>query len=360
MRIVLAHDSFTQQGGAERVAFALHEMYPDAPLVTIVVDQKMKPLLEGWNIITSPLQPLYDIHSKFQHWLALIPWAVDNTKVPDADVLLSSSTFFIKGLRKPAGSVHINYCHSPVRFLWTEPEYIKQEVPAMLRPIVRMVFKHLRRWDLASVKRIDYFLANSREVQKRIKEVYGRDSEVVYPFIDESFWKPTKPKGDYFIIAGRLQAHKDNELVIEAFNKLGIALHVVGTGRQEEYLRSIAKPNITFLGRASDEILRDELSGALGLVSPQFEDFGLVPLEAAACGTATIGLAKGGTMETVIPGVTGNLLEEMTVENIMSAVRSWDPSRYDHNKLLEQAQRFSKSIFEQNIKSVIEKVSPSA
>jgi glycosyltransferase involved in cell wall biosynthesis len=211
MKITLAHDSFTQQGGAERVAFAFHEMYPEAPFLTIVVDAKMKSLVSGWDIKTSALQPLYDMHPKFQHWLALIPWAVDNLAVPSCDVLLSSSSFFIKGLRKPAGSIHINYCHTPTRFLWIDSEYVKQEVPAAIRPFVRWFLKMLRKGDLRAAKNVDYFIANSKEVQRRIKEIYKKDSEIIYPFIDEYFWKPTKPKGDYFLVAGRLQPHKGNE-----------------------------------------------------------------------------------------------------------------------------------------------------
>lgn len=353
MNVVLAHDSFTQRGGAERVFEGIQELYPNTSVLTLVANAEIKLHYRNWHILESSLLPLYSIHSKLQHLLFLIPWAIDNFKVPACDVLLSSSSSFIKALRKPKGAIHINYCHTPTRFLWIDKDYVKQEVPFFLRPIVQAFLKRMAVWDRQAVDRIDYFIANSKEVQKRIKDIYSRDSIVIEPFIDIHFWKPTRPKRDYFLIAGRLQPHKGNELIVEIFNELGWPLHVLGTGRQEGYLKEIAKSNVTFLGNASDEILRDEYSGARGFIYPQLEDFGIMPLEAAACGTASLGLAKGGSLETIIPGKTGELFGEQRKELIKEKLLNWDHAKYKTEDLSSHAHKFSKEVFQEKIKNFV-------
>lgn len=224
-----------------------------------------------------------------------------------------------------------------------------------MRPLAYYFLKKMKKWDLLAAKRVDYFIADSVEVQKRIKEFYNRDSMVIYPGIDTDFWHPTIAKQNYFLIAGRLQAHKKNDLIIKILNDLKIPLHVVGTGRQEKYLKSIAGSNITFLGRISDEQLRDEYSGALGYISPQIEDFGLMPLEAAACGTATISIARGGSLETVIPGATGELFADYEPEKIKQLITRWNANKYSTDVLRTHAEKFSKEKFKQQIFELISK-----
>jgi glycosyltransferase involved in cell wall biosynthesis len=355
MKIVLAHDSYTQLGGAERVMEALHELYPEAPLSTLVVDKKFTEYLKGWQVNTSILQPLYNLWPHFKHFLFLLIIGTKSLRFPQSSVIISSSSLFLKGIRKPANSIHINYCHTPVRFLWTEPDYIKQEVPILLRPLVRAYFLYLRKWDQQAASKVDYFIANSREVQDRIKRFYNRESVIVPPFIDVNFWHPTRSKQDYFLVAGRLQAYKNFDVVIKAFNSLGWPLHIVGTGDHERILKSLGGSNVTFLGRVSDEALRDEYSGARGLIFPSFEDFGITPLEAAACGTPTLGLAKGGSLETVVPGITGELLPEITEQTLSTALKNW-VDNYDPKKLLQHAKAFSKENFQRQIKEFVNNV----
>jgi glycosyltransferase involved in cell wall biosynthesis len=271
--------------------------------------------------------------------------------------------------------------------LWSDPNYIKQEVSFAIRPFVGAILSRMKKWDYSGAQRVSKFVANSKEVQERIKEYYKRDSEVIYPFIDLDFWKPSHnlviarsasdeailpqekiasdalamtngaeyvpTKKDYFLIAGRLQAHKKNDLIIEIFNELGLPLHVVGTGRQEEYLKSISKPNVTFLGRVSDEQLRDEYSGALGYIFPQNEDFGLMPLEAADCGTATLAYGQGGALETIIPGQTGEFFQSYDKEKIKQMILSWNLEKYKPLDLRSQAEKFSKEKFKQSILEVL-------
>lgn len=349
LRIALAHDSFTQLGGAERLVDAFHEIYPEAPVFTLVLDSALKEKYATWDIRTSWLQILYNFFPKLQYFLFLIPAAVASLDFSGYDVVLSSSSVFIKNIKVPKGTIHINYCNTPARFLWSEPEYVKEEVPYVLRPIVSLFLKWMRGWDYKGAQRVDHIIANSAEVQNRILNVYARTSTVIHPFADTGFWKASKQKSNNFLLAGRLQAHKKNELVIKIFNELQMPLHIVGAGRQEEYLKSIAQENITFLGKITDELLRDEYSQALGVIYPQIEDFGLVPLEAAACGTATLAYAKGGALETVIPGETGELFNSYDKEQIKQIIVGWQPEKYSADRLRSRAEMFNKDKFKQSI-----------
>jgi glycosyltransferase involved in cell wall biosynthesis len=380
MKVALAHDSFTQLGGAERVLDALHELFPDAPVFTLVYDPKFKEKYKTWDIRTSSLQTLYLSLGKLQYLLPLIPWGVDNLDFSGFDMVISSSSGWAKNVRVPKNCVHICYCHTPTRFLWSEPDYVKQEVPRLIRPLAKIFLKSMKKWDYNGAQRVTKFIANSKEVQGRIKKYYNRESEIVYPFIDTDFWNPVQSsppfqggvprdssdeasakleaggsgwslpdKQSYFLLAGRLHAHKQNDLIVEIFNELGLPLHVVGTGRQEEYLKSIAKPNIKFLGHISDERLRDEYRGAKALIYPQLEDFGLMPLEAAACGTATLAYGKGGALETVIAGITGDFFDSYDKEKIKQLILLWNPQKYSVDNLRAQAEKFSKEKFKQQI-----------
>lgn len=354
MKISLAHESFTQIGGAERLLEAVHELYANSSVYTVAIDKKLRPRYKDWKLKTSLLQSIYTVYSHLQYLFPFIPVVLPFLKVEPSNVLLSFSSSYIKGLRKPEGALHIDYCHTPTRFIWTDNKYALQEIPALLRPVARLYFRWLRKWDLRAASKVDLFIANSREVQKRIKNIYSKDSTVIYPYADVNFWHPTKTKQNYFLIAGRLQPYKNNETIIKLFNRLGLELHVVGTGRQEKYLRSIAKPNIKFLGRVSDEALRDEYSGALAFIYPPLEDFGMMALEAAACGTATIGLGQGGILETVIPGKTGELFATASEEAIEPIIRQWNQSKYSAPDLKEHAAKFSKEIFQKKIKEFVE------
>lgn len=353
-KIILAHDSFTQFGGAERVVKGLTELYPDSPVYTLATDDAVIEHFPGVKFRTSTMQLCYLIWRKLQFWFPLIPIALRFFRVPKARVILSSSSAYIKGLRKPVGSIHINYCHTPTRFLWSDYIYAEQELPPFLRGLMRLYFKWLRRWDLSASKRIDFFIANSQEVQKRIKKYYGRESEVIYPFVDTEFWQKTGDKENYSLIAGRITPYKGYDTIVKIFNKLGKPLHVVGSGRYLDYLKSIANDNVIFFGRVSDEELRDQYSAAQAFIYPQIEDFGLMPLEASACGTPTIALAKAGSLETVAPGVSGLLLDQFDEESLGSVLANFDGNHFDQNLMREHSQKFSKEVFQQKIKRFVE------
>ncbi len=353
MKIILAHDSFTQLGGAEKVVDVLHEMFPEAPVYALVLDKKLEGKYRDWDVKTSWLQWIYNLFPRFQYLLPFIPAAVSSLKIQRADIIISSSSGFIKGIRKPKDSVHINYCHTPTRFLWSDFEYINQETPVLLRPFAKLFLMWMKKWDYKAAQKVDFFIANSKEVQKRIKDYYKRESTVVYPPIDTAYWYPTIEKQNYFLLAGRLQAHKRNDLIVEIFNDLNIPLHIVGTGRHEGHLRDMANSNITFYGRVSDQELRDQYSGALGFIYPQIEDAGLMPLEAASCGTASLGISKGGTLETIIPGLTGELFDDYNKDKIKQIILGWDYKKYSVDELRLHADRFNKEKFKDKILNFI-------
>ena len=350
MRIALVHDSFTQSGGAERVIEAFHEIFPEAPVFTLVINRRLREKYKNWDIRTSWLQVFYNFIPKLQYFLPLIPLAVSSLDFFGYDLVLSSSSGFIKNIKVPKNCAHINYCHTPMRFLWSDENYVNQEVPWVLRWLIKPALFWMKKWDYKGAQRVNRFIANSQEVQKRIQLYYHRTSTVIYAFVDTEFWKPSLAKSDYFLIVGRLQAHKKNDLIVEVFNELGLPLRVVGTGRQEKYLTSIAKPNVKFLGQLDDYQLREEYGGAKAVIFPQVEDFGLVPLEAAACGTPTLAYGQGGALETIIPGVTGEFFDSYNKEKIKQIISNWKSEKYQLTELQLQAEKFSRKNFKEKIK----------
>jgi glycosyltransferase involved in cell wall biosynthesis len=330
----------------------LHQIFPSAEVYTLVVDSAWQSKYQTWQIHTSWLQWFYNRLPKLQYWLVLIPWAINSLKI-NAEIIISSSSSFAKNLRPGPGATHICFCHTPARFLWEEREsYVKQEVPVFLRPVVNLFLTLMKRWDLNGTKRVKYFIANSREVQKRIFNTYHRPAEVVYPCVDTNFWQPTQAKQNNFFMAGRLQEHKNFFEIIQIFNKLGLPLRIAGTGRQEEYLKSIAKPNIQFLGRIDDEALRDEYSRAIAFIYPQKEDFGLMPIEAACCGTPTIARSTAGSLETVKDQLTGMYFSGDFLE-LETLLTNWDIAHFKQTELINWGQQFNFEKFKQQILNIV-------
>ncbi len=366
MRVALAHDSLVQNGGAERVLAALHELYPGAPIFTLAfrqetVDEVFSSSASAPVVIASPLQYFYSRFGHFMWTLPFIPWALRAFNFSNFDVVISSSSMFMKGIRVPRACVHIEYCHTPPRFLWTDREsYSREEVPTLLRwlGIDTFILGRLKAWDFRAAQRVKFFIANSRNVQRRVRQFYGRDSEVVYPFVDTEFFYPTREKESYFLFAGRIQKYKRVQVVVDVFNANGQELHVVGDGRQRHELESAAAENILFLGRASDEVLRDEYSGAAALIFPQEEDFGIVPLEAMACGTPVIAYGAGGVRETVVEGKTGIFFDQQTATALQAALDKFNVTRgsaaFRAEDLYERAEEFSKPRFMREISAFVE------
>lgn len=355
--IYIVHDSFTQLGGAERVVGALLDMFPEAKLFALVADKKILEAVTNRECTTSYLQDLFLAGLPFKYLLPLLPPAVGSFEFQKNSLIISSSSLFLKGIRIPEGSRHIEYMHTPPRFIWSTPEYVDQEVNFFIRPFVKIYLSMLKKWDFAQAQKKNLTLiANSKEVQERIKKFYGIDSQVIYPFIDLEFWKPVSTKQDFFLMGGRLQQHKNYSNVIEAFKGSDYKLKIFGTGRAELELKNQAagNANIEFLGRISDDQLKDLYSSAKCFIYPSYEDFGIMPLEASACGTPVIALRGGGSLETIEEGINGLFFDEPTPASIKIQLDKLSVTEFNPEKIKQVASKFSKQNFENQIHKVVD------
>ena len=355
MRVALAHEYFSAHGGAERVAAVLHEMWPDAPVYTFFHDLKRFGPLAGWTVRTSYLQQLPIGGGIHRVLLPLYPNAASHLRVADGtDVLVSSTSAFIKGISLPDPTVHVAYCHSPTRYLWDQSErYLADEVPAPLHPFMRELFVRLREDDLRAAARVDRWIANSRAVAERIRRYYRRDSTVVHPPVDTARFRPAE-RGDFWAFVGRLSAYKRADIAVEVFDRIGMRLIVVGDGRERRALERRARENVTFAGRIDDASLRDVLAAARGLIFPAEDDFGIACVEALASGAAVVALASGGAPDIVRDGVDGVLVEEQTVDAFEAAVLRVERKPPDRAELVRRAAQFDRAVFTSAVARIVD------
>jgi glycosyltransferase involved in cell wall biosynthesis len=355
MRIALAHEFLTQFGGAERVLQNFLAVWPDADLHVLVHNpDKIGHVFDAARIKTSFVNRLPLAQADHKWYLALMPRAIESFDFSGYDLVLSDSSSFAKGVR--TDRPHVCYCHTPTRFLWTEQDdYLANtKYPFFIKWLARPVLSWIRQWDYRAAQRPNYYIANSRNVQARIRKYYDRDSEVIPPPVDTVFFHPVGEKQDYFLVASRLEPYKKVELAIEAFNELGWPLKVAGTGTAAERLKKVAGPNVEFLGQVSDERLRELYSGARAYVFTADEDAGIMPLEAQACGTAVIAYGAGGSLETVVPGVTGEFFQRQDKASLVNALNNFNPGRYSPDGIRRHAQAFDSSVFRTKIKAFVE------
>ena len=354
-RLALAHEYFAAWGGAEQVMRELHVLWPDAPVYTLFVERRHDAALAGWNLRTSWLQRLPLGHGRHRLLLPFLPGAVDSLRVDDADVVVSSSSAFIKGLRVPEGARHVCYCHSPTRYLWDWSErYLAQEVPALARPLLRPLLDNLRVWDREAASRVDRWVANSATVRERIRRHYGRDAEVVHPPVDVGSYSLRGEREDFYLVVSRLVPYKNVEVAIRAFNELGLRLKIVGEGRARGRLERIASDTVEFLGRQADKRVRELLAVARGLVFAAEDDFGIVCVEALASGRPVVALGRGGATEIVEDGRTGVLFSEPTPAALTAAVRRAESLHFEPRDLRRAAERFDASIFREKMSRIVE------
>jgi glycosyltransferase involved in cell wall biosynthesis len=268
--------------------------------------------------------------------------------------VLSDSSSFAKGA-KTGKVLHVCYCHTPTRFLWTEMgDYLKStKYPYFIKLLAKPVLNLLKKWDFVAAKRPHYFIANSQNVQQRILKYYQRESVVIPPPVDVEAFYPEGQKQPYYFVASRLEPYKKIELVIEAFNELGWELKVAGSGTNSEKLIKLAHSNVEFLGRISDEELRKHYSEAQAYIFPAEEDAGIMVLEAQACGTPVIAYGAGGALETVVPGVTGEFFDQQNSQSLIKVLQNFSPSKYDSAKIREHALFYDKKKFQERIKNFV-------
>lgn len=356
MKVAIVHEHFTQSGGAERVVRVLHEIWPEAPIFALVHDKEKGPAwLADCDVRTSMIQRLPGGVAHLQWYLWLMPAAVEKYDLSDFDVVISSASAFAKGIVTDPKTLHVCYCHSPTRYLWNDAHRYHKELkyPTFLRKLIPLILTPLRVWDRASADRVDQFIANSVFVQKRIKKYYKAESHLIYPPVDVSRFVATAKKEQYFLAGGRLTAYKRFDLVIAAFNKLGLPLKIFGDGPEMDNLKAIADVNIEFVGKISDDEQVALYQQAQAFINPQEEDFGITVVEAMAAGTPVIAYGSGGALETVIPGKTGLLFHEQTEEALLEALRTFRSTNFDAAAIRAHAETFSTERFKRELKEFV-------
>ncbi|PIT88385.1 MAG: glycosyltransferase family 4 protein [Candidatus Magasanikbacteria bacterium CG10_big_fil_rev_8_21_14_0_10_36_32] len=355
MKIALVHDYLSQDGGAERVLKAFHEIWPEAPIFVLFHDKKKINYLNPENIRQSFLSKLPLVKSLFQWYLPLMPAATEHHHLKNFDLVLSSTSAFAKGVITAPEALHVSYCHTPPRYLWADAhDYLENlKRGSLINAILNNTIHKLRLWDKMSADRVDYFIANSKTVQQRIQKYYRRLSDVIYPPADTDKFYISPKIENYFVAGGRLVPYKRLDLTVKVFNRLKIPLKIFGTGPELPYLKKIAKPNIEFLGRISEAEKARLLSRSLAFIHPQLEDFGITPIEAMASGRPVIAYGVGGATETVIPNETGVFFREQTWESLLDTIINFEPQNWDSAKIREHALQFSLDNFKNNIQKYV-------
>ncbi|MFH1387347.1 MAG: glycosyltransferase [bacterium] len=355
MRLAVVHDYLCQFGGAERVISALNEVYPQAPIYTSIFDETKMPVnFQRMEINTSFMQKIPLVFPLFKALFWLYPLAFERFDLSGYEVILSSSSAYAKGVKKRPGQLHLCYCYTPMRFVWRYDDYVKREAfPAWLKQVLPFFLEPIKNWDLKNSAEVDGFIAISKTVADRIKQTYGRDSVIIYPPVETDFFRPSKVDGDYYLIVSRLNAYKRIDLAVKAFNQLDLPLKIIGDGPDRKTLARQAGPNIEFLGRLSDIKTAKYLSECRALVFTGEEDFGIVPLEAMACGRPVIAYNGGGAQETIVSGETGLFFEQQTVQSLVAAVEAFKFKVFDKEKIREHAKRFDKKVFQRKISEYI-------
>ena len=358
MKVALAHDYLNQMGGAERVVLALHEIFPDAPLYTSIYDpQRVDTAFQSIDIRTSFMQRFPLVKKHHQPFLPFYPFAMERLDLRGYDLVLSSSSAFAKGVITRPETMHICYCHTPMRWCWNYDEYVQRErLGRIARNILPFFITGLRVWDQTSSMRVDHFIANSPVVADRIRKYYRRDAVVIPPPVEVSrfTFDPTTRPEDYFLIVSRFMPYKRIDLAIEACNQLQLPLVIIGSGRDENRLKSIAGPTIRFMGRLSDDEVLHYYAHCRAFILPGEEDFGITPLEAQASGRPVIAYAAGGALASVIDSVTGTFFQKQNVESLVEVLESFDERRYDPQTIRNHALEFDKPRFHRRILQFIE------
>lgn len=356
MKIALVHDWLTNFGGAERVLESFHRVFPEAPIYTVFYDRgRMPENFKYLDVRTSFLQKIPFARKKHQWFLQFMPLAVEQFNLSEYDLVLSSSSACAKGIVTRSDTCHICYCHTPMRYAWDFYHEYTRKKGLFMRAYIAWQINRIRQWDRTGADRVDYFLANSRYVARRIKKHYRRDSQVIYPPVDTDFYHPHGNKRSFFLCGGRLVGYKRIDLAVQAFSQLKLPLWVAGDGEEYKNLKRIADSCVKFLGKVKDSELRSLYQQCRAFVFPGEEDFGIMPVEAQACGRPVIAFGRGGALETVVEGQTGIFFQEQSVDSLVEAIKRFITVEADFSPkvIAANAKRFGKERFEMEIKDFV-------
>ncbi|OIP68945.1 MAG: group 1 glycosyl transferase [Oscillatoriales cyanobacterium CG2_30_44_21] len=357
-KIALVHDYLTQRGGAERVFELLCHHFPDADIYTSVYDQRHTIDLGDRQVHTTFLQKVPASRKFFRLFAPFYYAAFRSLNLQKYDLILSSSASFAKGVQKRPGAIHICFCHNITRFLWDTKTYLREYgAYAFLKPLIELVFRAMRRQDVAYAQSPDYYIANSTTVAQRIQDTYHKEAVTINYPIDDRRFIFSDQKDDYYLVSSRHLSYKRLDIIVEAFNDLGLPLIITGEGPETQKLQAIAHENIKFLGHVSDRDRCQLMAKAKSVIVAALEDYGLVPIEANASGTPVIAYGNGGVMDTQISGVTGLLFEQQTTASLKSAIIDAQAMQWDYAKIRDHAiNNFSEAIFFQKVDLMITKI----
>ena len=357
-KIALVCSWLNQYGGAERVLEHLHALFPEAPIYTSIHDRRAMPKgWRDWDIRTSFLQRIPWSRSNHRLFLALFPLAFRSLRVEGYDLVINNTSAFSHGVRIDRSSSHISYCLTPARFVWRFRDYVAREnIPPLVAASLVPLIATLRHSECNSARSVSHFVAISREISHRIREAFGRESEIIPPAIEFDRYRASGRIGDSYLVVSRLVPYKRIDLAVRAFTKLGKDLIIAGDGRDRMALERLAGPSVRFAGRVSDEQLIRLYSECKALIFTGREDFGLTPLEAQASGRPVIAFGEGGALETVVEGRTGLFFRQPTEESLMEAVTEFERRDWDPNAARENARAFDVSVFNERISGLVERV----
>ena len=357
MKIAIVTDWLTNYGGAESVISAFHDLFPDSPIYTTMYKPKAMRELGGLkNVHTTYLDKIPFV--KHQWMLGFMPTAIEMMNLDEFDIVLSSCHSVSKGVITKPSTLHICYCHTPMRYAWESWDFETRlkRFPKFLHGVIRKQIKKIREWDYSASKRVDKYIANSKYISGQIKKYYNESSHVIYPPVNsKNFEKIDNPTNDFYFSAGRLIPYKKFDLLVETFNKNGLPLKIAGAGPDLEKLKKMAKPNVEILGRVSDEKLKNLYSNCKAFLFPQIEDAGIVPLEAMISGRPVIALNRGGSLDTMIKDKTGVFFEEQTVESLNEAIKRFEKLEFDSDFIHEHAKKYDVEIFKEKIMDFVDK-----
>jgi len=353
LKIALIHEWLTVIGGSENVFKEIAFLYPQADIYTLVArNETIDALnLSGHKITTSFIQRLPFAKTKYRSYLPLFPLAIEQFDLSGYDLIISSSHAVAKGVLTNANQIHICYCHSPIRYAWDlHHQYLKETGldKGIKGFLARYLLHRIRQWDIISINRVDHFIANSKYIGKRIKKVYNRESTVIYPNVATEEFLPVYEKKDYYVTCSRFVPYKKIDLIVEAFAQMpDKKLYVIGDGPDFKKVSKLAKSNVTLLGYQSFDVLKKYISEARAFVFAAEEDFGILPVEAQACGTPVIAYKKGGALESVVENETGIFFKDQTASSIKDAVEWFDVnlSLFNYKKIADHAAGFSTARF---------------
>jgi glycosyltransferase involved in cell wall biosynthesis len=366
MKVAIVHELLVKLGGAERVAKVFADMFPDAPIYTLLYNEAAcgKVFAKERVRFAPGLQKAYASKVPRRMMIGWMNTAIENFNLTDYDLVISSSSAFAHGCLTLPETKHICYCHSPARYLWDQTHHVidQQSKRGFTGPLKKMLlpgmFHNLRLWDKAAANRPDVLLANSKTVQQRIKKYWECDADVLYPPVRVADFTMTSNHEQYFLIVSALSPFKNIELAVELFSRLPKHnLVIIGDGAEKQRLQKIAGDNVEFLGRKSDAVVKEYLENCRALLFPGEDDFGIVPVEAMACGKPVIALNRGGATETVLHKKTGLLFDEPTEKSLEKALIDFflHEKEFDAKKIRKHAETFAQAKFEKDFMKVVKK-----